>query len=164
LESLTCGGAHERLGQLVVGAETLRPPRRRRSRPGDVGVAVAVLDPAAGKHHRSRGEFHCGVAPHQENGNAGWVFSEFAHQHYGRGRPGRQRDVRVVSHKRLRWAARVRMRRAKYRPSITSTAIDWPNAAERLSPVSTSDSKPAATTFPSDNSMQWLKPGGISST
>ena len=67
LEGFAGGGAHQRLGQLGVGAEPLRPPRRRRPGPGDVGVAVAVVDAAAGEYDCPGGEFHCGVPSHQEH-------------------------------------------------------------------------------------------------
>ena len=47
-----------------VDNEALRPPRRLRSGPGDVRVAVAVVDATAGKHHHAGDEVHRGVPPH----------------------------------------------------------------------------------------------------
>ena len=43
-------------------------------------------------------------------------------------------------------------------------AMDCRNASDRVSAVSTSASRPAAATCPSDKTRQWLNPGGISST
>ena len=41
---------------------------------------------------------------------------------------------------------------------MTSRAIDWPNAVDRFSEVSTSVSRPESTTLPSDSIRQWEKP------
>ncbi|AMC65444.1 hypothetical protein RN09_3696 [Mycobacterium tuberculosis variant africanum] len=39
--------------------------------PAQVGVAVAVVDSPAGKHHYPGGEIHRSVPPHQEDGQTG---------------------------------------------------------------------------------------------
>ena len=67
LERLAGRGAHQRLGQVGVDAEPLRPPRRLGAVPGDVGVAVAVVDAAAGEHHHAGDELHRRVPAHQEH-------------------------------------------------------------------------------------------------
>ena len=44
LERLPCRRAHQRLGQVGIDAQPPGPPRRLGPEPGDVGVAVAVVD------------------------------------------------------------------------------------------------------------------------
>ena len=110
LERLPRRRAHQRLGELEVHPEPIGPPLPVRSVPGDVGVAVAVVDTAAGKHHHPGHEVHRRVPAHQKDLNAfGEACGLVPDQHHRRSRPRSQ----GFGHVRLRCAARIRVRRAK---------------------------------------------------
>ena len=58
LERLADRGAHECLREFDARGELVRPPRRLRAGPGEIGVAVALVDPTAGEHGHPAGEGH----------------------------------------------------------------------------------------------------------
>ena len=136
-------GAHQRLGQIGLDAETLCPPGGFGSEPGVVagqaGVPVTVVDPTAGNTVHAGGELPPApdgrVAAHQEQATARLSADrgDVTHQHHGGRRP---HDPAVQVHPSAPPVSSAAARRAKYRPSMVSTAMDCRKASERVSAVS----------------------------
>jgi len=126
----------------------LRPPRRRRPGPRDIRRCGRGRRRRRRKHHRPGGEFHCGVPSHQEDGKCRLGF-------LGRRAPAsRSRPAAASTGQASRQSISASggpragaVTPGEVRPSITSTAIDWPKAADRFS-RSALASNPAATTLP----------------
>ena len=110
-DRLSVRSARQVLTAVIDAARSAATQRGRSARVlvgGD--SAVAVVDTAAGEHHRPGGKLHLGVPAHKEDRDAARFV---ANQHHGRGRPCDQRGFVGWRHSGLRWAARVRIRRAK---------------------------------------------------
>ena len=116
LERLAGGGADQRLGQ--IGSMPNRCAHQCGPGPAHAPAMSALRSrsstPPPGNTIVPAAKSILRVPTHQEHGQPGCGPSAVSRmQHHGRGGPGNQRLIVRCGHERLRWAARVRTRRAK---------------------------------------------------